>query len=80
MFAFVVAVIIVLGGLLFAVTMFMEWIGVTTLFTKSSGPRYRGCGHLKAVPDGDHDRCWHCRHVRLDHALHAPAHHLHRTH
>lgn len=75
MFAIVVAAIIVLAGILFAVTMFMEWIGVTSLFTKPSSPRYQGCGHLKAVPDDAHDRCWHCRHERLEHALHVPGQH-----
>jgi hypothetical protein len=78
--SFLIAVIIILVCVLLAVTAFMEWVGVMSLFTTRCGPRYDGCGHLKAVVTTRNDRCWRCRHVRLDHALHAPAQHLHHGH
>jgi hypothetical protein len=77
---FLVSVIIVLGTLLLAVTMFMEWVGVMSLFTPRSGPRYDGCGHLRLIRTATADRCWGCRHARLEHVLHVPGHEGHQSH
>ena len=71
---FLIAVIVVLGTLLLVITAFMEWVGIMNLLTRRTGPRYLDCGHLKAVPTSRHDRCWHCRHARLEHALHVYGH------
>ncbi len=72
------AVIIVLGAVLLFVTAYMEWIGVMNLFTPRSGPRYDECGHLKVIITTQHGRCFHCRHQRLEHALHLPVQHPHQ--
>jgi hypothetical protein len=73
--AALLTVIIVLAVALLVVTGYMEWIGVMTLFTVRSGPRYTGCGHLRVNPTAQSTSCWHCRHARLEHALHIPGHH-----
>jgi len=70
MSAVVLAIILVVGGSLLIVTAVMEWIGVMTLFTPHTSPRYPGCGHLRANPISARDTCWPCRHQSLDHALH----------
>lgn len=78
--AALVAVIIVLGGALLAVTAYMEWIGVMNLLTTRSASRYPECGHVKANPTAKTTSCWHCRHVRVEHALHVPGHHVPPSH
>jgi hypothetical protein len=65
-------IIIVLATALLLVTGFMEWIGLMNVITPRTGPRYEGCGHFKVQLTSDADRCWHCRHERLEHALHLP--------
>lgn len=72
--AALVTVIIVLGVALLAASAYMEWIGVMNLFTARSAPRYPDCSHLKANPTSQSNRCWHCRHARLERALHVPGH------
>ena len=72
-----VGVIIVLGLVLFAVCAVMEWIGLENVLTRSGPLRYDDCGHLRVVRASTASRCWHCRHTRLEHVLHIPAHHGH---
>lgn len=67
-------IIVVLAAALLLVTGFMEWVGVMNIVTPRSGPRYRDCGHLKFVVTSAQPSCWHCRHARLEHALHLPVH------
>ena len=67
-------IIVVLATVLLVVTGFMEWIGLMNVITPRSGPRYEGCGHFKVVLTSEHNSCWHCRHERLEHALHLPIH------
>jgi hypothetical protein len=78
--AALLTVIIVLAVALLVVTSYMEYIGVMNVFTTRSAPRYTGCGHLKANPTAQTTRCWHCRHPRLEHALHFPGHHVDHSH
>ena len=73
------AVVIVIGGVLLAVTVYMEWIGIMNLVTPRSGPRYDDCGHVRGLPFSSHTSCWACRHRRLDAALHAAEHRFHRN-
>lgn len=68
------AIGIAMALVFFAVSVYMEWLGLLTVVTFRSGPRHAGCGHLKLTPANDREMCWHCRHQHLDHALHA----LHR--
>ena len=67
-------IIVVLATVLLLVTGYMEWIGLMNVITPRSGPRYEACGHFKVVLTSDHNRCWLCRHERLEHALHLPIH------
>ena len=64
------AVIVVLCGALFAVAVYMEWLGLLSVLAFRSGPKHSGCGHRKLTPANENDRCWRCRHQQLDHALH----------
>jgi hypothetical protein len=68
------AVIIALALALFAVAVYMEWLGLLSLLTSRSAPRHVGCGHRKLTPANERELCWHCRHQRLDHVLHVRAH------
>lgn len=68
------AVIIAMALIFFVVAVYMEWLGLLSVVTFRSGPRHRGCGHLKLTPANDRDLCWHCRHHHLDHALHTLRH------
>jgi hypothetical protein len=59
---------------------YMEWIGMTSLF--STGPRQRyACGHLKVhgIP-GDPDHCWNCRHPHAAQLLQEAVHPIHHSH
>jgi hypothetical protein len=60
-------VIILLGVGLFAVTSYMEWIGVMNLFTSKPAGRYAGCGHVRSNRSSSYERCWRCRHATLGH-------------
>lgn len=71
--AVLLTIIVILATALLLVTGYMEWVGVMNLFTRRSGPRYDECGHFRVVLSS-HSRCWHCRHERLEHALHLPSH------
>lgn len=73
-------VIIAIGGVLLAATMYMEWVGIMNLLTPSKHPRHDGCGHIQAVPTDEHARCWRCRHASAIHAITAPLHKVHLTH
>jgi hypothetical protein len=73
-----VVVVIVLGVALLAVTAYMEWVGVMTLFTPRSATRYEACGHIRALPFAtDRTRCWSCRHPHLHDAVEATEHPFH---
>jgi len=65
-----IAAILMLGMLLLVAAAYMEWIGLVSLVTPLHPPRYRRCGHLRAAPTSDADRCWRCRHVCIDRAMH----------
>lgn len=64
------AIIIVLGIVLLVATAYMEWIGVLSILTPWSRPRYPDCGHLRVSPVSPHHRCWRCRRRALDQILH----------
>ncbi|HWB66006.1 MAG TPA: hypothetical protein VG708_04165 [Mycobacteriales bacterium] len=62
---------VVLAAALFVVTSYMEWVGILNVLSKRSATRYDECGHLRAWPTSrPYTKCWHCRHVRLEHLLH----------
>lgn len=68
------AVIVVLSLVFFGVAVYMGWLGLVSIVTFRSGHRHPGCGHLKLTPANDREACWHCRHRRLDRALHSVHH------
>ncbi|MGN6475037.1 MAG: hypothetical protein ACTHK4_15500 [Mycobacteriales bacterium] len=68
------AVIIAMAFILFIAAVYMEWLGLLSVVTFRSPPRLAGCGHLKLTPANGREMCWHCRHQRLEHAMHLPRH------
>ncbi|HVY11491.1 MAG TPA: hypothetical protein VHB18_15225 [Mycobacteriales bacterium] len=64
------AVIVVLGGVLFLTAVYMEWLGLLSILSFRSGSRHAECGHPKLTPANERETCWWCRHQHLDHALH----------
>jgi hypothetical protein len=68
------AVIIGMALALFIVAVYMEWLGLLSAVSSRDATRHPGCGHPKLTPGNDRELCWHCRHQRLDHALHSLRH------
>jgi hypothetical protein len=69
----IVWVIVVLAGVLLAVTAYMEWIGLLSVITPRSLARCQECGHIRATPSPNHvSVCWACRHPSMDHWRHHP--------
>lgn len=68
------AVIIAMSVVLFAVAVYMEWLGLLSVVSSRTGPRHAGCGHLKLTPANEREMCWHCRHQRLEQVIHTVHH------
>jgi hypothetical protein len=68
------AVIVAMALILFVLAVWMEWLGLLSIVTYRNGPRHAGCGHRRLTPANEQELCWHCRHGRLDHALHLRHH------
>ena len=60
-------VIIALSVALFAVTSYMEWIGLMNLCASNSASRYLGCHHFRSNRTSPFEECWRCRHATLSH-------------
>ncbi|MGH3743472.1 MAG: hypothetical protein ACRDTP_01260 [Mycobacteriales bacterium] len=73
-----ITVIVVLAGALLAAVVFMDWVALMSLLPSRSTARHEDCGHIRAIRTANDGRCWRCRHVRLDHAIEAAEHPLHR--
>lgn len=71
-----ITVILILGLVLLAAVVFMDWVAIMSLFSTRSTVRHEGCGHVRALRTAGSDRCWRCRHRRLDHAIEAAEHPL----
>jgi hypothetical protein len=66
--AALLGVIIAIGTALLAITAYLKWIGVTSLFTATrTNPSYDSCGHLKLNLSSHHHKCWRCRHDSAAH-------------
>lgn len=66
--------VVVLAAVLLAATVVIDWVAISSLFSSRATVRHGGCGHVRAVRTASNDRCWRCRHTRVDHALHAAEH------
>lgn len=67
----ILAVIIVLCLLLLAAVAVMDWVAIASLLSSRTTLRHGGCGHVRAIRSANSDRCWRCRHGRLDHLIEA---------
>jgi hypothetical protein len=73
-----ITVIVVLAGALLAAVVIMDWVAIMSLFSSRSTVRHEGCGHVRAIRTANSDRCWRCRHARLDHVIDVVEHPLDR--
>lgn len=69
-------VVVVLAVVLLAAVVCMDWVAIMSLFSGRSTVRHEGCGHVRAVRTAHSDRCWRCRHARLDHVIESVEHPL----
>lgn len=61
-------IIIILGAALLAVTAYMEWVGVMSVFTTRPARHCSECESVLKLPTAQPGTlCWRCRHQRLEH-------------
>lgn len=73
-----ITVVVVLAGLLLATVVLMDWVAIASLISSRSTVRHEGCGHVRAIRTASSDRCWRCRHTRLDRVIKVVEHPLDR--